>query len=87
MAGCHFHQDRSAVGRCIRCEKAICDRCRTGVEGLNYCHACLDRLGRPPRDTASGTRAWILVVGTGLTLLVWLGLGGLFYALQGRLAP
>ncbi len=86
MAFCRYHPDRAGVGICMRCRAVICDACRTRVDGVNHCHACLAALARPePKPVADrgGTgAAALLSVGAGGVLLFCLG-----WWLQGRLAP
>jgi hypothetical protein len=86
VAVCHFHPDRAGVGVCVRCRKVICAACRTRVDGINHCHACLKVLGNRKEESSSRRDVWPLVS------VLMLGVSGLalaafFWLLQGSLAP
>lgn len=86
MAFCKYHPDRTAIGVCVRCRMPICSGCSTRMEGVNHCHACLQRLSQ---QTRSGTAGQGLAAAGGVCVLVlaWLVLLGLFRVTQGWLAP
>jgi hypothetical protein len=94
VASCYFHPDRPGVGVCVRCRVVICAACRTRVDGVNHCHACLKVLGagaaadaRPlPRGGRPPGDLWPLAA-LGLFGLGWLLLFGLFWLVQARLSP
>ena len=76
MRACSYHDDRPAVGICMRCRRAICAACTTRLDGVNHCHRCLKELGRrtaEPRAAGGSGYAAALVL-----LLV----GGLFVFLE-----
>lgn len=85
MAICQYHRDRPGVGVCMRCRAVVCDVCRTRVDGVNHCHACLEALGRNEATAQRQGGA------TGVALLVcgvaWAVLSGALSLLQGWLAP
>ena len=66
MRACHYHQDRPAVGICMRCRRAICAACTTRLDGVNHCHQCLKNLSRTtaePRGAAfSGVSVAVAVL-------------------------
>ena len=70
----------------VRCRVVICAACRTRVDGVNHCHACLRKLARPPKQP---TTARVVGVATSVLLLglAWLLIGGALWLAQGRLAP
>lgn len=39
---CDNHSGTEAVGTCSSCGKAICEECRSEVDGKNYCQDCLE---------------------------------------------
>jgi hypothetical protein len=86
VAVCYFHGDRPGVGVCVRCRVVICAACRTRVDGVNHCHACLKALGRRGEDVrpaaASGALLAVLFLG-----LSWAFLLALLWLVQGKLAP
>lgn len=86
MASCYFHADRPGVGVCVRCRVVICAACRTRVDGVNHCHACLKVIGRRGEDVrpAAAPRAVLAVLFLGLG---WAFLLGFFWLVQGKLAP
>jgi hypothetical protein len=86
MSSCHYHADRPGVGICMRCRRVLCPACRTRVDGVNHCHACLKQLaGAPPRRPVPRVLSALLaLLALGLT---WLSVGGVLWLVQGRLAP
>jgi hypothetical protein len=75
----------------MRCRKVICADCRTRVDGVNHCHACLRALGRSRAAPADGGQVVErlltagLLLGVGVVVLFalgWLG-QGLLAALGG----
>jgi hypothetical protein len=86
LAVCHFHPDRGGIGVCMHCRKVICAACRTRVDGINHCHACLKVLGNRKEEPAARFDVWPLlsVVLLGVSGLVLVGICAL---LQGSLAP
>jgi hypothetical protein len=55
VRACHYHEDRPAVGICMRCRRAICAACTTRLDGVNHCHQCLKKLSHAavePRGAA-----------------------------------
>jgi hypothetical protein len=65
---------------------AICAACRTRVDGVNHCHACLKTLGAREEEPRPATELWPLATAA-LVGLSWLVLTGVFWMLQGKLAP
>ena len=70
----------------MRCRKVICAACRTRVDGVNHCHACLKALGSRKEEATARFDPWTLLS------LVFLGasglaLTGLCWLFQGSLAP
>ncbi len=87
MQACSYHDDRPAVGICMRCRRAICAACATRLDGVNHCFQCLKELSRRPAEARPGGRGSGFVV-TLMLLLVgcfFLFLGFLYF--EGRLAP
>jgi hypothetical protein len=70
----------------MRCRVVICAACRTRVDGVNHCHACLKVLGqRPDRVLPDATpRVFLAVLFLGLG---WLFLLAILWLAQGHLAP
>jgi hypothetical protein len=87
VRACFYHEDRAAVGICMRCRRDICAACCTRLDGVNHCHRCLKELGRraaEPRATrASGWAATLMVLAS-CVLLVFLEL---VFLIEGKLAP
>jgi hypothetical protein len=87
VRACHYHEDRPAVGICMRCRRAICAGCTTRLDGVNHCHQCLKKLSRA---AAEAPGAAISGVSVGLAVLL---VGFLFlfleclFLVEGRLAP
>jgi hypothetical protein len=69
----------------MRCRTVICAACCTRVQGINHCHACLERLARPRPRAGSG--AGSVLGGLVLLGLAWAALFGLLLLVQGSLAP
>ena len=50
---CAAHPDRSALGYCSRCGKALCKECLVRLSAGNYCEVCANdpqgRMSRPKR--------------------------------------
>ena len=86
MAFCHFHPDRAGVGVCIRCRKVICAACRTRVDGVNHCHACLKALGSRNDEPGKQVAYWPLL-SVGMLTVSFMVLAGICTLLQGCLAP
>jgi hypothetical protein len=86
MPACRFHEDRPAIGICMRCRAAICAVCRTRVDGVNHCHACLKALGARGEEPRPATDLWPLAT-VALLGLSWLVLAGVLWLVQGTLAP
>jgi hypothetical protein len=91
MPACHYHPDRPGVGVCMRCRVVLCGPCRTRVQGVNHCHACLDALaagrgdGRGTADPAEWVvRTVVSALAAGMGTLV---LFGLCWLVRGSLAP
>jgi hypothetical protein len=87
VRACSYHEDRVAVGICMRCRRAICAACCTRLDGVNHCHRCLKELGRraaePRTPRASGMAAPLAVLLVG-ALLVFLEV---LFLVEGKLAP
>ncbi len=41
---CVYHPGREAIAGCIRCQKLICEDCKTVIEGQMYCKFCADEI-------------------------------------------
>ncbi len=85
MIACGYHPEAPGIGICMKCRTVICAACRTRINEVNYCPACLKRLGRPGADRSPGVGS--LAAAGGLFVLAWLVLFGLFWLIQGALAP
>lgn len=87
MRACFYHEDRAAIGICMRCRRDICAGCCTRLDGVNHCHRCLKELGRrsaEPRATpASGMVATLVVLLAGLLFLFL----EFLFLIEGKLAP
>ncbi len=87
MRACFYHEDRPAVGICMRCRRDLCAACRTQLDGVNHCHRCLKELGRraaePRTPRTSGMAATLMILLAG-SLFLFLEL---FFLVQGKLAP
>ena len=70
----------------MRCRVVICSACCTRLNGVNHCHACLKALGERPEDRQGVPGLWAVAAlaccGAG-----WLFFFGLFWLLQGTMAP
>jgi hypothetical protein len=70
----------------MRCRKVICAACRTRVDGVNHCHACLKALGSRKEEAGPRFDPWpvlgLFFLGAG-----GLALFGLCWLFQGVLAP
>lgn len=88
MRACSYHDDRPAIGICMRCRRTICAACCTRLDGVNHCHECLRDLSRrvaEPRP-AKGPGAGTIMAAVALALgCVFLFLECLL--VEGRLAP
>jgi hypothetical protein len=87
VRACFYHDDRAAVGICMRCRRDICAACRTQLDGVNYCHRCLKEIGRraaePRPARTSGTAATLVVLLVGSFFLFL----ELIFFFEGKLAP
>lgn len=64
---CAHHPDRTALGYCSRCGKALCTQCLVRLSTGNFCEACANPQDRPRR----GARVpWWAVVLAALAVLV-----------------
>ena len=87
MRACHYHEDRPAVGICMRCRRAICAACTTRLDGVNHCHQCLKNLSRPTTEPRGASSSGVPVaVAVLLVGCLFLFLECLFLV-EGRLAP
>jgi len=86
MASCKYHPDRPGVGVCMRCRAVICNDCCTRLDGVNHCHACLKALGRPT-EAGSSYRISESVASAFFLFIAWLLFVGVFWGIQGVLAP
>ncbi len=86
MAYCKYHPDRPGVGVCMRCRAVICNDCCTRLDGVNHCHACLKTLSRPP-ETRSARRIFRSIAATFFLFIACLLFAGVFWKIQGILAP
>ena len=62
---CATHPDRSALGYCGRCGKALCKDCLVRLSTGNYCEACAnapERVARRARAIPWWAIALIIVV-------------------------
>jgi hypothetical protein len=85
VAVCKYHPDRPAIGVCMRCRAVICAACCTRLSGINHCHACLRELGRGTDSSGGGvTRVVVICLVVGAAWLLWTGV---FWLVEGRLAP
>ncbi len=87
MRACSYHDDRPAVGICMRCRRPICAACCTRLDGVNHCHRCLKELGRrsaePRTAPTSGAVLAVVVLLAGFLMLFLECL----FLIEGRLAP
>ena len=89
VRACFYHEDRPAVGICMRCRRTICAACCTRLDGVNHCFQCLKDMARraaqPARAAAGGSGV--------VAAVALLAAGSLFLFLEclllveGRLAP
>jgi len=89
VQACSYHDDRPAVGICMRCRRPICAACSTRLDGVNHCFRCLKELGRRQAEPRPGKAAVSGLAATLLLLLVgcfFLFLECLFL-IEGRLTP
>ena len=85
VAVCRYHPDRAGIGVCMRCRSVICAACCTRLEGVNHCHACLEKLSR--RTERRPGQSGVAAAALGLLSVLCLFFFGVFWLLQGRLAP
>ena len=87
MRTCSYHEDRPAVGICMRCRRAICAACCTRLDGVNHCHQCLKELGRrsaaPAPSAGSGAAVALVVLLIGFFFLFL----ECVFLIEGKLAP
>lgn len=87
MRACFYHEDRPAVGVCMRCRRDICAACCTRLDGVNHCHRCLKEMGRRAAEARPSAGAGfavplaVLMVGCFFLFLECI------FLLEGRLAP
>ena len=86
MAVCQYHPDRPAVGVCVRCRTMICGACCTRLDGVNHCHACLERMGRRAEAPARG-RSMAAVGAVSFLMVAWLTFFAVLWWIRGGLAP
>lgn len=41
---CSNHEDREAVGMCVRCHKLICEECKVKINNKYYCKDCVSEM-------------------------------------------
>jgi len=82
---CQYHPDVPGVGICVRCRTVICAACCTRLQGINHCHKCLKALGRRRGEATAGSGATFVALA--ILGVAWAALFGLFWLVQGRLAP
>jgi hypothetical protein len=58
---CATHPDRSALGYCGRCGKALCKECLVRLSTGNYCDTCANAPARAARS-ARGLPWWALAL-------------------------
>jgi hypothetical protein len=91
MAVCQYHQDRAGIGVCVRCRAVICAACCTRVDGRNHCHECLRHFRKKAERQAerrpTSQRGLSIAAGVVGLFFAWLAFLGLFWEIQGRLAP
>ena len=87
MQACSYHEDRPAVGICMRCRRPICAACTTRLEGVNHCFRCLKELSRRTAEPR-------VAAGSGFAVTLALLLAGGFclfleclWLVEGRLTP
>lgn len=87
-AVCANHPQREASGICVACRTQVCSECSTKVDGINYCVACLGRLGpgqsrvaeASPQLSATSASIWLAMSFATLVLATWALLeAGLFW--------
>ena len=87
MRACSYHEDRPAIGICMRCRRSICAACCTRLDGVNHCFQCLKDMGRKsaePRVSAgAGVVAAVAMLAVG-SLCLFLEC---LFLIEGRLAP
>jgi B-box zinc finger len=62
---CATHPDRTALGYCGRCGKALCKECLVRLSTGNYCDTCANAPDRAPARVRRGIPWWVV----GLILL------------------
>jgi B-box zinc finger protein len=56
---CANHPDRTALGYCSRCGKALCPECLVRLSTGNFCDACVSPAAARPRRAMPW---WIIVL-------------------------
>lgn len=86
MVGCKYHPETRGIGICMRCRSVICAGCCTRIEGVNHCHACLEKVAhraeRVQTPVALGRLAAAVIL-----VVTWLLFTGVLWLGEGRLAP
>ena len=59
---CAVHPERSALGYCGRCGKALCKDCLVRLSTGNYCAACADAPERSARAARRGVPWWAMAL-------------------------
>lgn len=46
IVACANHENREAIGVCVRCRRRVCSECTTKIDGINHCVGCFAELAR-----------------------------------------
>jgi hypothetical protein len=66
---CANHPDRTALGYCSACGKALCTACLVRTSTGNYCEPCATGANRPAR-TRRAIPWWAIALGVLLVLIL-----------------
>ncbi len=68
---CAHHPDRTAMGYCAGCGKALCSNCIARLPEGNYCNACASAPDHRPQPPARRTRAWVWTAVAALAVVLY----------------
>src|SRR5438045_1977510 len=67
LGPCALHADAQGVAKCVRCERLVCQTCRTRWQGEIVCPQCVehsiaDDEPSPQEAQIQSTQSWISVI-------------------------